>query len=78
MLRGRAEPMRAFEPLRPERDKDADADAYRRAFALLNAGDSGALAAFAAYVARQGEDQLATFHLKRLLNGAKGTRIVLD
>ena len=36
------------------------------------------LAAFAAHVGKQAEDQLASFHLRRLLNGATGTRIALD
>jgi hypothetical protein len=34
------------------------------------------MAAFAAHVGKWAEDQLASFHLKRLLNGAKGTRRV--
>ena len=31
-----------------------------------------------AYVGKHAGDQLATFHLKRLLNGATGTRIVME
>jgi adenylate cyclase len=42
------------------------------------AGDPGALVAFAAHVGKHADDQLASFHLKRLLNGATGTRIVMD
>jgi len=48
------------------------------AFAKLQADDPSALAAFAAHVGRNPDDQLAGFHLKRLLNGAAGTRIVMD
>jgi len=48
-----------------------------RSFAMLEAGASGALAAFAAHVGKEPQDQLAS-HLKRLLNGASGTRIVID
>ena len=51
---------------------------YLEAFAKLEAGDPGAMAAFAAHVGRHADDQLASFHLKRLLNGATGTRIVMD
>jgi hypothetical protein len=40
--------------------------------------DAGAMAAFAAHVGKHPADQLASFHLKRLLNGATGTRIALD
>jgi adenylate cyclase len=45
---------------------------------LLEAGDPRAVAAFAAQLGRRAEDRLASFHLKRLLNGASGTRIPLD
>jgi adenylate cyclase len=36
------------------------------------------MVAFAAHVGKHADDQLAGFHLKRLLNGATGTRIALD
>jgi len=36
------------------------------------------MAAFAAHVGKHPEDQLSSFHLKRLLNGATGTRTALD
>ena len=78
MLRGRTEPLRAFEPLEPEQHADAAAEGYRQAFAKLEAGDPAALAAFAAEVGKRPDDHLASFHLKRLLNGATGTRIALD
>jgi adenylate cyclase len=48
------------------------------AFAKLKASDPGALAAFAAHVGKQPADRLASFHLKRLLNGNSGIRIVMD
>ena len=51
---------------------------YLNAFAKLEAGDPDAIAAFAAHVGKHSEDQLASFHLKRLLNGATGARIVMD
>jgi class 3 adenylate cyclase len=77
ILRGRAEPIRAFEPLAAERFKDPSTDAYLEAFCLLEACDPAAIAAFAAQVGRHAEDHLASFHLKRLLNGATGSRIAL-
>ncbi|WP_314949546.1 adenylate/guanylate cyclase domain-containing protein [Bradyrhizobium cosmicum] len=78
MLRGRSEPLPAFEPL--PRDKfEAPATAlYSEAFAKLEAGDVAAMPAFAALVGMHADDPLAGFHLKRLLNGAKGIRIQLD
>jgi len=78
VLRGKAEALRAFEPLRAEQYDDPATKAYLDAFAKLEAGDAGAIAAFASHVGKQTQDQLASFHLKRLLNGATGTRIAMD
>ena len=77
-LRGRAEALRAFEPLRAEQFKDPATKSYLDAFAKLESGDPGAIAAFAAHLGKQPEDQLTSFHLKRLLNGVTGTRIAMD
>ena len=78
ILRGRTEAMRAFEPLQDEQFKDTATKSYLHAFAKLEAGDPGAIAAFAAHIGKVPGDQLASFHLKRLLNGSSGTRIVMD
>jgi adenylate cyclase len=78
ILRGRTEALRAFEPLSVEQYEDPATNSYLEAFAKLEAGDPGAMAAFAAHVGKQADDQLASFHLKRLLNGATGTRVALD
>jgi adenylate cyclase len=78
LLRGRSEPLRAFEPL-PAADFARPATtAYLVAFAKLEAQDPAALPAFAALLGQDSEDRLVSFHLRRLLNGATGTRIVLD
>jgi adenylate cyclase len=78
MLRGRSEVLRAFEPLRAEQYDDPSTKSYLEAFAKLEASDTGTIAAFAAHVGKHADDQLASFHLKRLLNGATGTRIAMD
>jgi adenylate cyclase len=78
MLRGRTEALRTFEPLGVEKFGDQSTKSYLEAFARLEAADPGAMAAFAAHVGKHADDQLAGFHLKRLLNGATGTRIALD
>ncbi len=78
VLRGRTEALRAFEPLRAEQYEDPSTKSYLEAFAKLEAGDPGAIGAFAAHVGKRADDQLASFHLKRLLNGASGTRIAMD
>lgn len=76
LLKGRTEPLRVFEPL--ANGLDGACAGYVEAFAKLEAGDAGAIGAFAAEVARDPSDVLASFHLKRLLNGASGCRIELD
>jgi adenylate cyclase len=78
MLRGRTEVLRAFEPLRIEQYEAAATKSYLDAFAKMEAADPGALAAFAAHIGKQPDDQLASFHLKRLLNGAQGTQIAME
>jgi adenylate cyclase len=78
VLRGKTEQLRAFEPLRPEEHDHPATEGYLAAFARLEAADPGALGAFAALVGTRPDDQLASFHLRRLLNGATGTRITMD
>jgi len=78
VLRGRTEPLRAYEPLCPEAFDEPAKRQYTDAFAKLEAGDTGAMPAFAALVGLHAEDPLAGFHLRRLLNGAKGVRMQLE
>jgi adenylate cyclase len=75
VLRGKSEAIRAFEPLTEEACREQAAISYGEAYAKLEAGDPGAMPAFAALVGLRSDDRLAEFHLKRLLNGATGTRI---
>ncbi|KRR19440.1 adenylate/guanylate cyclase domain-containing protein [Bradyrhizobium retamae] len=77
ILRGRSGPLRAYEPLKPEAFATAATARYSEAFAKLEAGDQGAMPAFAALVGMHSDDPLAGFHLKRLLNGGKGVRMEL-
>jgi class 3 adenylate cyclase len=78
VLRGRSEPLRAYEPLAAEAFKAPAVTQYSEAFAKLEAGDATAMPAFAALVGLHADDPLAGFHLKRLLNGAKGVRMQLE
>jgi class 3 adenylate cyclase len=78
VLRGRSEPLRAYEPLATEMFKAPAMTQYSEAFAKLEAGDATAMPAFAALVGLHADDPLAGFHLKRLLNGAKGVRMQLE
>jgi adenylate cyclase len=78
MLRGKREAMRALEPLPSNQNIDAATESYLDAFAKLEATDPGAIAAFASHVGKYPNDQLASFHLKRVLNGAAGVRIAME
>jgi adenylate cyclase len=78
MLRGRSEPLRAFEPLPSAKFEAPETALYSQAFAKMEAGDAAAMPAFAALVGMHADDPLAAFHLKRLLNGGKGIRIQLE
>ncbi len=78
VLRGKVEALRAFEPLRGGQFSSPATESYLDAFAKMEAGIPDAMAAFAAHVGNQPHDQLAGFHLRRLLNGATGTRIVME
>jgi len=78
MLRGRSEPLRAYEPLSATAFRRPTTTQYSDAFAKLEAGDAAAMPAFAALVGLHADDALAGFHLRRLLNGAKGVRMQLE
>jgi len=77
-LRGRIEAMRAFEPLRADQSSSDATQSYLVAFNKLELNDPGTIAAFASHLGSYPEDQLASFHLKRLLNGGTGTRITTE
>jgi class 3 adenylate cyclase len=78
VLRGRSEPLRAYEPLPAEAFNQPKTAQYCDAFAKLQAGEAAAMPAFAALVGLHADDSLAGFHLRRLLNGAKGVRMQLE
>ena len=78
VLRGRSEPLRAFEPLPAKEFEKPTTAQYSEAFAKLEAGDATAMPAFAALVGQHADDALAGFHLKRLLNGGNGVRMQLE
>src|ERR1700691_1674887 len=78
ILRGRSEPLRAYEPLVEATFREPATAQYSEAFAKLESGDGAAMPAFAALVGSHAGDALAGFHLRRLLNGAKSARIQLE
>lgn len=78
ILRGRSEKLRAYEPLSEAAHAAPGTAQYLDAFAKLEAGDAAAVSAFAALVGLRADDALASYHLRRLLNGAKGVLVQLE
>ena len=78
LLRGRSEPLRAYEPLPAAVFEASMTKQYCDAFARLEANDDTAMPAFAALVGQHANDALAGFHLRRLLNGGKGVRLQME
>ena len=78
LLRGRSEPLRAYEPLPAAVFEAPMTKLYSEAFARLEANEVTAMPAFAALVGQHADDALAGFHLRRLLNGGKGVRLQLE
>ncbi|APO77812.1 adenylate cyclase/response regulator domain-containing protein (plasmid) [Rhizobium etli 8C-3] len=75
VLRGRSEPLRAHEPLSATQFHAPVTEQYMTAFTKLEHDCAAAMSAFAALVGTHSDDPLASYHLRRLLNGAKGIRI---
>ena len=73
-LRGRSEPLRAYEPLRRKTRKVRRRQAYVDAFAKLEARDPAARRRFRRAGGLRPADPLAQYHLKRLLNGGRERR----
>ncbi|MCB1914265.1 MAG: adenylate/guanylate cyclase domain-containing protein [Rhodocyclaceae bacterium] len=71
LLRGRQQPLTAFEPV-AEPDPD-----YEQAFELLRHGNTKALARFEDLCRARTDDPLCAFHLARLRSGATGDLIDL-
>ena len=75
MLRGRSEPIVAYEPLAMSKSDPGYHDNYLQAYFKLEKKDPDAVTAFASLVASKADDALARYHLRRLLNGGSGVRI---
>ena len=78
ILKGKTTGLKVFEPLAPEQMRSSVIVAYNAAYDKLECNDPTAKQAFAAIVAKYGEDPLAVFHLVRLLAGDSGTNIVVN
>ncbi len=76
-LRGKSQKIKVFEPLDAQRAGDPAHRMYLDAYQQLEAGDPSACQAFAALLAHDRDDPLATFHLKRLLAGEVDANIAL-
>jgi adenylate cyclase len=74
LLKGRRQPIEAFEPLDPGEERTPAQQAYLAAYRLLEAGDPAALGALSAL----SDDPVAAFHAMRLRRGESGALVVLD
>jgi adenylate cyclase len=75
VLKGKSEPIEAFEALSPERAAQPHVALYREAFARLESGEACARESFAKIAEVDG---LAQFHLERLQRGEMGTLVVME
>ncbi len=75
VLKGKTEPIEVFEPLAG--DEDGFAARYCAAYALMDAGDAAALAAFDALIAERPGDGPSGLHAKRLAQGDISSIIVM-
>lgn len=80
VLKGRSQPLRAYEPMTVmEADKCASLADYGAAMKLMEAGDApGALVAFERLAERQPQDPLVALHLGRLRAGAQDDLMVMS
>lgn len=78
LLKGKTKSLKCFEALPRNQGKGTPVEDYRKAFAMLEAGDAQARQAFAALVGAYDEDPLTMFHLGRLLAGQNTIEIELS
>jgi adenylate cyclase len=80
VLKGKTEPLLVHEPIDEQAGSRPDPDfpeRYRRAFALLAAGDPEAVAAFVSLERDHPDDPLVALHLRRLRAGERTDLIVM-
>ena len=77
-MKGKTEPLEIFEILDAERDRSAYMEEYRRAYAMLDAGDEGAKALFAKLNAEDPDDACVALHLTRMEDGARDALVVME
>lgn len=78
VLKGKSEAVSVFEALSPERAAAGTIASYIAAYELLRIEDTGALSAFERLVENDSADGLAAYHLARLQNRERGTRITME
>ncbi|MBF0368723.1 MAG: adenylate/guanylate cyclase domain-containing protein [Magnetococcales bacterium] len=76
VLKGKAQGIKAFEPLSREEEQSERVVAYKAAFELMKSEDPKAVQMFAELAKTYPEDPLIKFHNKRLGDGQSGERVV--
>lgn len=77
VLKGKKQPIEAFEPVAGNAGDYASLTEYRGAFDSMATGDTRAQEAFAALATRYPKDPLVAFHHHRLAGGESGATVVM-
>jgi len=77
VVKGKTEPLAIFEVLGEARSASSYMEAYRRAYAALDAGDAGAERLFADLHAKDPDDACVAIHLQRLREGRRDALIIM-
>lgn len=77
VLKGKSKSVAVFELVQKEDRSRCSVDEYIAAYRLLSAGDSEAEGIFRDLASRFPKDALVTYHLKRLVAGESGIRVVM-
>ena len=78
VMKGKTEPLEIFEILDADRDRSPYMEEYRRAYAMLDAGDTGAKALFAKLSAENPGDACVALHLARMEDGAGDALVIME
>ena len=78
VMKGKTEPLEIFEVLDAERDRSPYMEEYRRAYAMLDAGDEGAKALFSKLHAEDPDDACVALHLARMEDGGRDALVVME
>lgn len=77
VLKGKSEPVAAFEPLSAEQHNETRITEYRAAYALMDAETAEADETLRVLAEKYPDDPLIAYHRNRYADGSRGSRVVL-